>query len=142
MFSITIRRAATISLLSLISISLLGTANFAMAATGTEKTSTSVFCDQGTAVVNELLSCTIMVNDVGPNPSNPEGHGLGLFVLNGGTPIPHKCVMEFAFNAASCNVDFTPRSTGSLIIVGIYSGDSRHAPSADTITVPVASGTS
>ena len=91
------------------------------------QTSTSIACNPSSVAVNQPTSCTVTVLDASAGtPSTPTG---SVAITPGGN-----CILQ----AGSCSVTVTPTVVGSLIVSGLYNGDSEHSASSGNVTVIVA----
>jgi hypothetical protein len=121
-----------------------GTFALSTAGSGKDKTHTSVSCNPSPDTVNEAITCTITVTDTGSSPTTPTGRVAVLLSMDPGFPALQTCSLSgigvddvATGNSASCTVTFTPRSTGTLIVLGAYLGDSTHLVSTGTTRVAV-----
>src|SRR5205807_1582019 len=98
-------------------------------------TTTTVSCNPASITVLQQSVCTATVKDTTTTPTTPTG--TVSFTVSGtatggfGTTSP--CTLAQGTNpvgTASCSATFTPSSTGTANIVGMYSGDATPSPAA------------
>ncbi len=99
-------------------------------------TSTTVSCDTP-VVVNQQSKCTITVTDTSPTEVIPPT-GTITIAASGVTIAPNgPCNLTGTGDTATCSVDITPATAGTLTISASYQGDSDHSGSAGSTTVTV-----
>ena len=95
-------------------------------------TSTALSCLPNTVTPGSQSTCIVAVTDTSPGTMIPPTGLVSFTSSQLGTFDTTSCTLS----AGSCQVTFTPESTGQIIITATYEGDSAHSSSSrqDTIT--------
>jgi hypothetical protein len=94
-------------------------------------TNTSVMCVPTSLAFGATTNCVFTVTDIGsPTVSTPTG-SVALSSSAGGSFTPGcGTIALVGASQANCTADFTPATAGQQQVIGAYSGDSTHEPSA------------
>src|SRR6266702_3971233 len=112
--------------------------------TGTtlDTTTTTVSCSPSSVTVNTATSCTATVTDTSAGPITPTGP-VGFTSSGAGTFSPMtSCNLSGTTSSGTCNVEFTPSTTGTDTVTGNYAGDSAHTTSSGIIAINISQASS